>query len=84
VLEGVAAPPVESGDPEVTAALMELSPNDREALVLLSHLSPRRMTRVAEQSVAAAVTCQRQRISEHDLQRNGSKAQQQSSSASIG
>jgi len=36
VLEGVAARPVESGDPEVTAALMELSPNDREALVLIA------------------------------------------------
>ena len=29
-------PAVESGDPEVTAALMELSPNDREALVLIA------------------------------------------------
>ena len=40
---------------------------DRQALALLSHLSPRRMTRAAEQAIAAAVTNQRRHIGEDDL-----------------
>ena len=34
--EQMAEPPVESGDPIVTAALMELAPADREALALIA------------------------------------------------
>lgn len=40
---------------------------DRHALALLSHLSPRRMTRAAEQAIAAAVTNERRHIGEDDL-----------------
>lgn len=42
---------------------------DRKALYLLSHLSPRRMTRTAERAIAAAVTAERKRIGEDDLWR---------------
>jgi ATP-dependent Lon protease len=45
------------------------------SLCLLSHLSPRRMTRVAEQAVAAAVAAGRQRIGEDDLWRELDGAQ---------
>ncbi len=40
---------------------------DYRSLCLLSHLSPRRMTRSAEQAIAAAVADQRAKIGEDDL-----------------